>query len=134
MGKFLLMVVVSIAALVLTTGCSTSRVGSSGLEMGADLESGDETICKTAIYAGKRSSDEIMKIIRIAGEKEGWRMTPFKSNAVIAEKFIDGEMISTTIKFAKEHISCTKSEKSEDELKILRAAIVDEIKKEDSAH
>ncbi|QFR44073.1 hypothetical protein CVO_00315 [Sulfurimonas sp. CVO] len=130
MNKALLIVVTSVATLLLTTGCSTST----GVSSSPDLQSGDRTICKTAIHTQEHSSDKVMQIIKSAGEKEGWRMTPFKSNAIIAEKFVDGEMISTTITFAKEHISCTKCKESEDELKILRAAIVDELKKEDAHH
>jgi len=130
MNKALLTVITSVTTLLLTTGCSTST----GVSSSADLQSGDKTICKTAIYTGELSSDKVMQIIKTAGEKEGWRMTPFKSNAIIAEKFVNGEMVSTTIKFAKEHISCTKSEELEDELKTLRTAIADELKKEDVHH
>ncbi len=48
------------------------------------------------------TQEKVSKIISQAAEEAGWKITEFKSNALIAEK-IDGEdSISTTITFNKE--------------------------------
>jgi hypothetical protein len=42
-------------------------------------------------------------LIMQAGEEDGWRMTPFKENAVIAEKATNGETQAITVKFSKNY-------------------------------
>ncbi len=126
MKKVISMVVASVATLTLMTGCSTTA----GMEMSPDMESGDATLCKTAIYIGERSNKSVLKSIEIAGGKNGWRMTHFKPNAILAEKVIDNKTISTNIQIAKEYITCSKSNVSQGELDTLRSSIVEELKKE----
>ena len=46
---------------------------------------------------------KIHKIIKKAAQKDGWKITEFKNNAFIAEKFNSGEAISTTITFNKDY-------------------------------
>lgn len=128
MKKMLSMVAASVTIMMLSSGCSSTN-----MEMSAHTE-GDQTICKTAIFVGHKSSEEIMHAIEVAGKEHGWRMTPFKSNAVIAEKQIDGKTVATTIKFEKEHISCDSKDLAKDELEKLRDAIVKELKKEGLDH
>ncbi len=127
MKKMLSMVAASVTVMMLSSGCSTK------MEMSAHTE-GDQTICKTAIFVGHKSSEEVMHAIELAGKEHGWRMTPFKSNAIIAEKQIDGKTVATTIKFEKEHISCGSKDIAKDDLKKLRDAIVKELKKEGLDH
>ncbi|MCK9454972.1 MAG: hypothetical protein WCY51_01045 [Sulfurimonas sp.] len=131
MRKILSIVATSVAVLMLSSGCSSSS--SNGLEMSAHPD-GDKSICKTAIFVGDKNSEEIIHAIKIAGKEHGWRMTPFKSNAIIAEKEIDGKTVSTTISFKKEHISCSLDGVAEKDLKTLREAIVEEIKRERLNH
>ncbi|MEK6659186.1 MAG: hypothetical protein AABY36_05845 [Campylobacterota bacterium] len=130
MKKALSVVVASVATLALLTGCSATTGASSDSEMSAHLDV-DASICKTAIYIGNRSNKKVIKAIESAGEKNEWKITHFKANAVIAEKVIDGKTLSTTIEIAKEHINCSKNGMPQNELDTLRTSIVEEIKKGD---
>ncbi|MGE4419389.1 MAG: hypothetical protein AB7D38_06095 [Sulfurimonas sp.] len=132
MKKVLSIIAVLTATLTLTTGCSSTSTGAGGSQMRAHTQA-DASICKTAIYIGESNYSSVLKSIEEAGEKEGWRMTPFKANAIIAEKMIDGKMQSTRIMLAKKHITCSKDGISSDEMQALRAAIVKELQK-NSAH
>jgi hypothetical protein len=126
MKKVISMVVASVATFTLMTGCSATN----GAERGPDMESGDATLCKTAIYVGDRSNKSVLKSIEIAGEKNGWRMTHFKPNAMLGEKVIDNKTVSTTIQIAKEYITCVKDNVPQGELDMLRSSIVEELKKD----
>jgi len=53
---------------------------------------------------GNLSQKKLSKIVQEAGEKAGWKMTPFKSNAFIAEKTDGDETESTTVEFDQESI------------------------------
>jgi len=121
MKKIVSITVATIATLTLMSGCSTTK------EVSAGLETGDATICKTAIYVGDRSTKSVLNAVESAGIKEGWRMTGFKTNSIIAEKEIGSETYSTTIVIAKEHIMCDKDKASQNDLKALRYAIIDEL-------
>jgi hypothetical protein len=129
MKKVISMVVASVATLALITGCSATSVGGDS-DRGADMESGDATLCKTAIYIGDKSTKSVLKAIDSAGEKNGWRMTHFKANALVAEKTISDKTMSTTIQVAKEYITCSKEKVSQSELDELRSSIVEELKKD----
>ncbi|MDD2653191.1 MAG: hypothetical protein PHX44_09105 [Sulfurimonas sp.] len=126
MNKVISVAAISIVAAMLTTGCSVKSSVSSDANMGAHVNE-DAGICKTAIYIGHLDSKSALEAIGKAGKKEGWRMTEFKSNALIAEKVIDGTMRSTTVSIAKEHITCSKDNIPQSELDALRAAIVKEL-------
>ncbi|MDP2893505.1 MAG: hypothetical protein Q8N78_03975 [Sulfurimonas sp.] len=126
MKKVLSIVVASVATFTLMTGCSATA----GAEKGADMESGDATLCKTAIYIGDRSNKSVIKAIESAGEKNGWRMTHFKANAIVGEKSVDDKTISTTIQIEKEYITCVKDKLPQSELEALRASIIEELKKD----
>lgn len=130
MKKTLLAVVASVAALTLITGCGATTGVSNSSDMRAHMGE-DASICKTAIYVGHRSNESVLKSIQAAGKKNGWRMTEFKSNAIIAEKNIDGKACSTTIQIAKEHITCSKDDLPAGELETLRNSIIEEIKSAD---
>ena len=47
------------------------------------------------------TQEKVHKIIKEAGEENGWKMTEFKSNAMIAEKIDNGSSVSTTVTFSK---------------------------------
>ncbi|MDK9693446.1 MAG: hypothetical protein OEL19_04250 [Sulfurimonas sp.] len=133
MKKMVSIAAVSVATLMLMTGCSVKDGVSNEANMGAHMEE-DATICKTAIYIGHRDSASVTEAIEKAGEKEGWIMTKFKSNAIIAEKMMDGVMRSTTILIAKEHIMCSKDNLPQSELDGLRSAIVKELQHDKKKH
>lgn len=126
MKKAISIVVASVATLAIMAGCSATN----GAERGPDMQSGDATLCKTAIYVGDRSNKSVLKSIEIAGEKNGWRMTHFKPNAMLGEKVIDNKTVSTTVQIAKEYITCAKDNVPQSELDTLRSSIIEELKKD----
>ena len=128
MRKILSIVAISFATLVLTTGCTSS------LDMGAHIEKGDKTIPESAIYVGHHKSEDMIKAIKDAGEKEGWRVTEFKSNAVIIEKVLNDKTISSTLKYSNNHIYGDNENAPMSELLNLRKAIVEELQKDKNAH
>ncbi len=46
------------------------------------------------------SQNEMAEVIKKVGEENGWIMTDFKSNAIIAEKITEKETISVTVSFS----------------------------------
>jgi len=127
MRKILSIVGTSVVSLMLATGCSN-------LQMGAHIDTGDETIAKTAIYVGELDSHKAIGAIKAAGEKTGWRVTDFKTDSVIVEKNLDDKMISSTIKYHNGHISGDHENAPMNELLILRKAIVKELKSKSEHH
>lgn len=125
MKKMFSIVVASAATLILSVGCS------GGLEMGAK---GPEAISETAIYVGHHSNEDVLEAIKIAGKKEGWRVTEFKSNAVVVEKIIGDKTVSSTVVYENEQIAGDNKNAPMDQLLKLRHAIVDELKKEGLGH
>ena len=51
-------------------------------------------------HVGHVTSKQLQHAIMAAGKAQGWRMTEFKNNEVIAEKFGD-DAVSASIKFSK---------------------------------
>jgi hypothetical protein len=102
--------------------------------MNAHIGGTDESTVKSAIYIGDIKTEKAILAIEKAAKKTGWRVTEFKSNAVIVEKAVGNETISRTIKVYNKHISGDK-EVSGSELEDLREAIVEELqKKEEATH
>lgn len=129
MKKMLYGAAVCIAALVMTTGCSSSL-----MEMPAHVEKGNETIPQSAIYVGHRNSETVMDAIKAAAKTEGWRVTEFKADAVIVEKILGDKTISSTIKYHSEHIYGDSEHAPMSDLLNLRHAIVEELEKGPKAH
>lgn len=132
MGKTLSTVAILVATLGLSVGCSSTSdgsLGSSKLEMGAQIEKTDESTPKTAIFVGHHKSEDILKAIKAAAKKEGWDVTEYKSEAVIVEKSFNGETASSTIIYHNQHISGDNKNAPMSELLKLRSAIVEELKK-----
>ena len=48
---------------------------------------------------------KVHKLIVEAGEEDGWRMTEFKENELIAEKTEDGKTKAVTIHFSKDYFA-----------------------------
>jgi len=85
---------------LLFSGCSTKSTG-----MGADA--------KTAGYTHLPQHmplKEVHNLIKKAGEKEGWRMTEFKENALIAEKTDNGTTKAVTIDFSNNFFHLTPAD------------------------
>jgi len=72
--------------------------------------------CSTLAYHGdaktegyqhfkeKHNLKAIHKVIMKTGEEEGWRMTEFKYNSILAEKVLENETKSVTIDFTEESL------------------------------
>ncbi len=130
MKKILSLSLISAITLVLSAGCSIKST-----EMSAQIDKTDESTIKTAIYIGDMETGEAISAIKKAGEETGWRVTEFKSNAVIVEKVVGDETLSRTIKVNNKHISGDKAA-SRSEFHELREAIVEALKEkeEESSH
>ena len=70
-----------------------------------------KTVDYTPIIA-QHSIEKIHKKIVAAGEEAGWKMTEFKTNALLAEKFSDSDAKAVTIHFSKDffHLDPKNSE------------------------
>jgi hypothetical protein len=124
MKKRLTIVAISVAAFVLGSGCTSS------LEMAPKAEHGGDSVPQTAIYVGHHKNEDVLKAIKAAAKEEGWRVTEFKSEAVIVEKSFNGETVSSTIVYHNQHIYGDNKNAPTDELLKLRHEIVEELKKE----
>ena len=90
MKKILSLSLISALTLVLSTACNTTT--------------GDPSVSADALYVNTHDSKKILHAIEKAGEENGWKITEFKGNEVIAEKTNDGDTISSSIKFQDGHI------------------------------
>jgi len=125
MKKILSIAAISVAALMFGGGCSSS------LEMAPKVEKGNESIPQTAIYVGHHKNEDVLNAIKTAAKKEGWRVTEFKSEAVIVEKSFNGETASSTIVYHNQHIYGDNKNAPMEELLKLRHEIVEELQKEE---
>jgi len=93
MKKIITIGLISALSTFLLVGCSSSTPDPEGhtLELGSTAENGRH-VCK---YSQK----DIYKMIKAAGEKDGWKMTEYKSNAFIAEKIDGDNSESVTVTF-----------------------------------
>ena len=129
MKKILSLSLISAITLVLSAGCSMKST-----DMSPRTDKTDESTMKTAIYIGDTKTEEAISAIKKAGEKAGWRVTEFKSNAVIVEKIVGDETLSETIKIYNKHISGDKPS-TRSEFNELREAIVEVLQEqEESSH
>ncbi|PHS59223.1 MAG: hypothetical protein COB17_01495 [Sulfurimonas sp.] len=129
MKKILFILGITSITLILSTACSTSEVILSKRVSlyGSSVYTSDNQDNKNAIYVGNANSKDILKLIKIAGEKSAWRVTEFKTNAVIVEKTVGDKSMSSTIKFYNGYISGNDSDASMKELLVLREAIINEL-------
>jgi len=82
---------------------SVSALLSSLLLVSCSATSGVEVDAKTADYTHFNTIPlkKVHKLIVEAGEEDGWRMTEFKENELIAEKTEDDETKAVTISFSE---------------------------------
>ena len=123
MKKIISITLISSVALMLTTGC-----GGSG-------PSADPSISENALYVKTHNNEKISKAIDKAGEATGWKITKFKSNAVVAEK-VDGDATyASTLKFHNGYVEFENSEGTSDgDIDDLKDAIGDVMEEESSSH
>jgi hypothetical protein len=97
------------------TGCS-----------GSQPQVKDGSLSDNAIYTKIHDHQKLKKIIKEAAKKDGWRVTEFKENALVAEKFDDDEPKETTIKFVQGHVDFDNAEgTTNDDIDDLRENIED---------
>jgi len=89
MKKILSLSLISALTLVLLTGCNST--GGDGLQV------------KT------HDNEKILHAIEEAGKQNGWKITEFKNNEVIAEKIDNGDAVSSSIKFQEGNIQFSNS-------------------------
>ena len=121
MKRIITLGVVSILSSFVLVGCGSDSPSPSGLHDGYGQESE-----WTTVHTGL-SQKKIRNIIKDAGEKDGWRMTEFKKNAILADKTDGDDLISTTVYFDKNSFT-TDPENSD-----LEDAIGDALKKHTSS-
>ena len=85
--------IVSIFATLVLVGCTTANYS-------PESHSG-------SVHNQNLTQEKIHKIIKSVGEKDGWNMTEFKSNALIAEKTDGDNSKSVTITFDKHSFDIT---------------------------
>jgi len=89
MKKILSLGLISTLTLVLSTGCNST--------------SGDSMQVKTY------DNEKILHAIEKSGEQNGWKITEYKSDEVLAEKTDGGDSISSSIKFDEGNIKFSNS-------------------------
>ncbi len=97
MRKVITLGFVSVVSTLLLVGCSAKT---------SSLQTHETESCEAECHTGEMhdknlTQEKVHKIIKEAGEENGWKMTEFKSNAMIAEKIDNGSSVSTTVTFSK---------------------------------
>ncbi|MEN4052208.1 MULTISPECIES: hypothetical protein [Sulfurimonas] len=82
---------------------------SSLLFVSCSATTGAHVDAKTADYTYFKEMplQKVHKLIVEAGEDDGWRMTEFKENELIAEKTENGETKAVTVEFSKDYFHVT---------------------------
>jgi len=132
MKKILSIAAIAAVTLILSTGCSSNGLSNPehGSAYGGSTHTGDNQANENAIYVGHASSKKVMNAIKVAGEKTGWRVTEYKSDAVLVEK----EGMSSTIKFHNGHIAGESENADMSDLRELRSAILEALENGSSHH
>ncbi len=113
MKKILSLTLMSSVALMLITGCGGSKPTVK-----------DPSVNENALYIKTYNNKKIAKAIHEAAKKAGWRITNFKSNALIAEKFDGDTAYATIVQFHDGHIEFDNEEGTSDsDIDDLRDAI-----------
>lgn len=94
MNKILSLSLISALTLVLSSGCNST--GGEGL------------------HVNTHDNEKILHAIEKSGKQNGWIITEFKNNEVIAEKTDDGDTVSSSIRFQDGNIKFSSSEAASD--------------------
>jgi len=116
MKKTLSIGLISALTIFLSSGCSST--------------SGNPGIPDNALELNTHNSEKVLHAIKIAGKKNGWNVTEFKSNEVIAEKTRNGDTVSSSIEVHDGYIVFENSTAASD----LSDDIEDALNKDSSAH
>jgi len=116
MKKILSLSLITALTLVLSSGCNSTL--------------GDPSVSVDALYVNTHDNEKIFHAIEKAGEANGWKITKFKNNEVIAEQTNDGDTISSSIKFQDGHIEFSNSAAASD----LSSDIEDALENSSSSH
>lgn len=111
-----------IGAVVVALVLIISRDSSSEISNPADAEIFAQAP-KGSLYTGNKSSEEVIEIIKTAGEKNGWIITEFKANEVIAEKNEGGSTVSASVKIYDKYIAFFKGSADGSDISELREYI-----------
>jgi len=129
MKKITSLTLISSVALLLITGCGGS--GPTAENEGHN----DAKISKNALYVNTYNNKKLAKAIQQAGEESGWKITKFKTNAVVAEKVNEDNTYATTLKFNNGHVEFENAEGTTDsDVEDLRDAIENIANAESSEH
>ncbi len=99
-------------------GCSSKSVTPNGVKEIKDVKHANR------IHVENVTVKQLRKAITSAGKQQGWHMTPFKSNEIIAEKFGEEEA-RACIKFSKEGYEVNSP--NDENLDDLKDAIADQL-------
>lgn len=116
MKKILTLSLISALTLVLSTGCNTTT--------------GDPSVSADALYVNTHDNKKVLHAIKKAAEANGWNITEFKNNEVIAEKTADSKTVSSSIKFQNGHIEFSDDSAASD----LSGDIKEALENSSSAH
>ena len=110
MKKILSLSLITALTLVLSSGCNST--------------SGD------GLQVNTHDNEKILHAIEKAGKQNGWKITEFKNNEVVAEKTDDGDTVSSSIKFQDGNIKFSNSAAAS----ALSSDIEDALEDSSSAH
>ncbi len=94
MKKLVTLSLVSAVTALVFIGCGGSTPEPSAPQSSHDAKTADNTF-----FSKHLTMEKAHKVILTAGEEAGWKMTEFKSNAIIAEKTDGEETTAVTISF-----------------------------------
>jgi len=113
MKKLVMTGVISTLSALLIVGCA----GETPLSKDSNtLKSEDAKSIDYTHIQNELSTEKVHHIIVTAGEEHGWKMTEFKNNAVVAEKFSNDTAKVVTVHFSKEFFHTEPMDKELDEI------------------
>jgi len=124
MTKMIKVGLASATTLLLMTGCGGADTTTAENSMSGGIE---------MTLQGHHNNKSIQEAIIKVGEEHGWKITEFKSNAVVAEKIDGDDSASATITFDKDKI-ILMDESGDIDANDLLNYINDELSKEDAHH
>jgi len=125
MKKILTVVLMSVITLIISSGCNGATQ-----DVAKKAEIRDAKITEDALHVDTRDNEKILKMLKKAAAKTGWKITEFKINEVIAEKTEGENTVSSSVVFGGGYVEFKNQEDTSD----LRDALEDALETEDSSH
>ncbi len=122
MKKMIKIVLASAVSMLLFTGCSGGNIHTAEDSISGGVE---------LTLQGHTKTEAVHDAIMKAGEKNGLKMTEFKSNAIIAEKADGDSSASATVTFTNDKV-VIMDETGDIDAEDLLEAIEEELQSEDS--